>query len=82
MAGIFTQIRPVWIDELESRPKNLWLGPYIFIFIAKFFLTMSATAHKKVVFDGFFIQFNMLRNMFTLFKRGFWLATSATALNI
>jgi hypothetical protein len=53
VAGIFTQIRPVWLDELESRPKNLWLGPYIFIFIAQFFLTMSATALKKVVLDGF-----------------------------
>jgi hypothetical protein len=31
-AEIFTEIRPVWVDDLESRPKNLkslFLGPYI-----------------------------------------------------
>jgi hypothetical protein len=42
LAGIFTHIRPVWIGELETRPKaskNLWLGPYIFIFIGEFFFT-------------------------------------------
>jgi hypothetical protein len=31
--GFFTQIRPVWIGELETRPKtskNEWLGHYNF----------------------------------------------------
>ncbi len=31
-AGIFTEIRPVWVGDLETRPKNLkslCLGPYI-----------------------------------------------------
>jgi hypothetical protein len=40
MAGVFTQIKHVWIDELETRPKtlnNLWLG-LIFLFLsANFF---------------------------------------------
>jgi hypothetical protein len=38
VAGIFTQIRPKWISELETRPKtskNVWLWPYIFIFIGE-----------------------------------------------
>jgi hypothetical protein len=33
VARIFTQIRPVWIGELETGPKtskNIWLGHYIF----------------------------------------------------
>ncbi len=48
VAGIFTQIRPVWTGENETRPKtskNKWLGFYIFILMAKYFLlAMSATA--------------------------------------
>jgi hypothetical protein len=33
VAGIFTEIRPVWADDLATRPKNqknLCLGPYIY----------------------------------------------------
>ncbi len=60
VAGIFTQIRPVWIGELENRPKtskNLRLGPYIFIFGSEIFLGKSATVEfsyveKKVVLDS------------------------------
>jgi hypothetical protein len=32
VAGIFTEIKPVWVGDLETRPKNLkrlCLGPYI-----------------------------------------------------
>ena len=35
---VFTQIRPVWVGDLGTRPKNsksLWLGPYIYLFIGK-----------------------------------------------
>jgi hypothetical protein len=42
VAGIFTQIRPVWLGELETMPKtskNEWLGPHIFIFVAEIFFS-------------------------------------------
>jgi hypothetical protein len=42
VAGIFTQIRPVWIGELERMPKtlkNYWLVPYILIFIGGIFFS-------------------------------------------
>jgi hypothetical protein len=52
VAGIFTQIRPVWIGELENRPKTskkFWFWPFIFIFIGEIvFLAISATAFKTV----------------------------------
>jgi hypothetical protein len=38
-AGIFTEIRPVWVGELETRPKNLkslCLGPYITLYFLGF----------------------------------------------
>jgi hypothetical protein len=38
VAGIFTEIRPVWVDDLESRPKNLeslCLVPYIKHWVAE-----------------------------------------------
>jgi hypothetical protein len=39
VAGIFTQIRPVWVGDLETRPKNLkslCLGPYINLYFLGF----------------------------------------------
>jgi hypothetical protein len=41
VAGIFTEIRPVWVGDLESRPKNLknlCLGPYISLYFLGFLL--------------------------------------------
>jgi hypothetical protein len=41
VAGIFTEIRPVWVGELESWPKNLkslCLGPYITLYFLGFLL--------------------------------------------
>jgi hypothetical protein len=35
VAGIFTEIRPVWVGDLENRPTNLnslCLGPYITLY--------------------------------------------------
>jgi hypothetical protein len=46
VAGIFTEIKPVWVGDLETRPKNLislCLGSYItlyflgFLFLFRFF---------------------------------------------
>jgi hypothetical protein len=40
VAGIFTQIRPVWMGDLETRAKNsknLWLGPYFYLFIGEIY---------------------------------------------
>jgi hypothetical protein len=46
------KIRPVWRGKNETRPKtskNKWLGPYIYILKAKYFLlAMSATALQFV----------------------------------
>jgi hypothetical protein len=47
VAGIFTEIRPVWVGDLETRPKNLkslCLGPY-FCFSA---VVYSAKKIKKL----------------------------------
>jgi hypothetical protein len=36
---IFTEIRPVWVGDLETRPKNLkslCLGPYITLYFLGF----------------------------------------------
>ncbi len=44
---VFTQIRPGWIGDLETRPKNstnLWLGVKIAIL---YFLALSPTSLKK-----------------------------------
>ncbi len=41
VAGIFTEIRPVWVGDLETRPKNLkslCLGPYITLYFLGFLL--------------------------------------------
>jgi hypothetical protein len=38
-AGSFTEIRPVWVGDLETRPKNqksLSLGPYITLYFLEF----------------------------------------------
>ncbi len=65
MLGIFTQIRPVGIGELESRQKTskiLWLGPIFSFLSAKFFLGcrrqricifMFSYIKQKVVLDCF-----------------------------
>jgi hypothetical protein len=45
VAGIFTQIRLVWIGELETS-KNLWLGPFIF-FIGEIFFNDVGDSAKK-----------------------------------
>jgi hypothetical protein len=67
VAGIFTQIRPVWIGDLEIRQKLKKINGWgiIFLFLsAKFFAAMSATApekflfsyvEKKIVLDCFYI---------------------------
>ena len=39
VAGIFTEIRPVWVGDLETRPKNLkslCLGPYTTLYFLGF----------------------------------------------
>jgi hypothetical protein len=39
VAGIFTEIRPVWVGDLETRLKNLkslCLGPYIILYFLGF----------------------------------------------
>jgi hypothetical protein len=39
VAGIFAQIRPIWLGYLVTRPKNakkLLLGPYIILFFPRF----------------------------------------------
>ncbi len=39
VAGIFTEIRPVWVGDLETRPKNLkslCSGPYITLYFMGF----------------------------------------------
>jgi hypothetical protein len=41
VARIFTQIRPVWLDDLKTRPKSsksLWWGPYIYLFVGEIFI--------------------------------------------
>jgi hypothetical protein len=41
VAGIFTEIRPVLVGDLETRPKNLkslCLGPYITLYFLRFLL--------------------------------------------
>ncbi len=38
---ILTEIRPVWVGDLETRPKNLkslCLGPYIVLYFLGFFV--------------------------------------------
>jgi hypothetical protein len=54
VAGIFTQIIPECIGELETRPKTSrisWLWPHIFILSGNFCLAMSATALKFFLFS-------------------------------
>ncbi len=39
VAGTFTEIRPVWVGDLETRPKNLknlCLGPYLTLYFLRF----------------------------------------------
>ncbi len=68
VAGIFTQIRPVWIGELEIRPKTSMVGAlYFYFYRQNLFLAMSATAieiffvylrRKNVVLHCFYINFD------------------------
>jgi hypothetical protein len=49
VSGIFAQITPVWIGELETRPKasKINVGAFYFYFYQlNFVLAMSATALK------------------------------------
>ena len=49
VAGIFSEIRPVWVGDLETRSKNrksLCLGPYITLYFLGF-LFYSAKKNKK-----------------------------------
>ncbi len=51
VAGFFAQVRPVWIGELETRPKIPKINGLDLIFLsllAKFFIAMSATALKNI----------------------------------
>jgi hypothetical protein len=52
-AGIFTEIRPVWVGDLETRPKNprsLCLGPYITLYF------LGARSKTKDVLDCYYIH--------------------------
>jgi hypothetical protein len=53
VAGIFTEIRPVWVGDLEIRPKNLkslCLGPYITLFIfCDFCFSAVGYSAKKII---------------------------------
>jgi hypothetical protein len=54
---IFTQIRPVWVDELGTMPNNsksLWLGALYFPFYRRNFFSAvgnSAKMYKKAIFN-------------------------------
>ncbi len=52
VAGIFAQIRPIWIGDLGTRPKNpqkIMFGALNFTFNRQnIFLAISATALKKL----------------------------------
>ncbi len=51
VAVIFTQIRPEWVGDFGTRPKNslsLWLRTYIYLLIGEIFLTLSSTALKNI----------------------------------
>jgi hypothetical protein len=80
VAGIFTEIRPVWASDFETRPKNLksvCLGPYITLlpFISWNFC-FSAVGYsakkiknweqgpKKVDLDFFYVHLFGLKRFF------------------
>jgi hypothetical protein len=46
IAGIFTEIRPVWVGDLETRPKNL-LGGGVVIYIGAFSSLQGAKAEIR-----------------------------------
>ncbi len=51
VAGIFTEIRPVWVGDLETRPKNLkslCLGPYITLHFLGFWFSAEGYSAKKI----------------------------------
>ncbi len=74
VAGIFTEIRPVWVGDLETRPKNLkslCLGPFIswdFCFSAVGYSTKKnknwKLGKKKVDLDCFYVHLFGLKRFF------------------
>jgi hypothetical protein len=73
VAGIFTEIRPVWVETMPKNLKSLCLGPYInFLFPGIFVLALQATAQKKnwelgrkkVDLDCFYIHLFGLKRFF------------------
>jgi hypothetical protein len=51
VAGIFTEIRPVWVGDLETMPKNLkslCLGPYITLCFLGFLLKHCKLQRSKI----------------------------------
>ncbi len=69
--GVFTQIRPVWVGDLGTRPKNyknLWLGFYIKIFMMKANTQKNFNDVRKAVSGCFDIHFiHCLRLVFVMF---------------
>ncbi len=59
VAGMFTQIGPVRIGELEIRPKtpnNKWLGPILSFLSAKFLFRSKSTKWRFSSLNfGFFV---------------------------
>jgi hypothetical protein len=50
VAGIFTEIGPVWVGDIETRPKNLnilCLGPYITLISGYFCFSAVGYSAKK-----------------------------------
>jgi hypothetical protein len=51
VAGIFTETRPVWVGDLETRPKNLkslCLGPDITLYFLGFCFSAVGYSAKKI----------------------------------
>jgi hypothetical protein len=82
VAGIFAQIRPIWIGDLGTRPKNpkkIMFGALNSTFNRRnICLTISATAlkklflfsyvEKKVVLNCFYMHLNRPRKTFLNFE--------------
>jgi hypothetical protein len=51
---VFTQIRPVWVGHLGTRPKNpksLCVGSYTTLFCGNFVLALLATLLEKHFYE-------------------------------
>ncbi len=51
VAGIFPEIRPVWVGDLETMPKNLkslCLRPYITLYFLGFCFSAGGYSAKKI----------------------------------